>query len=334
MLRLPPFTYVEPRTLSQALKLKVEAGSAGMFVAGGTDLYPNMKRRHQDPTTVISLARIKPLHRRPRVHASTGQRILAPMMSLADVATHKQLRKHYPSVTTGAALISTPLLRNMGTLGGNLCLDTRCTYYNQSYEWRKAIDFCMKKDGAICWVAPSSPRCWAVQSSDLAPVMVALGAEFLLVGPQDERLVPAGRFYHNDGINYLTKQPDELLAEVRLPAPDGWDATYHKLRRRGSFDFPVLGVAAWIQWEGPIVREARIVLGGVASWPQVVPEAAEAITGTDLPDEAVDAAAQAAFRPSKPMDNTDFHLAWRKEMTRVWVRRALLELRERRSRRA
>jgi 4-hydroxybenzoyl-CoA reductase subunit beta len=228
----------------------------------------------------------------------------------------------------------------MGTLGGNLCLDTRCNYYDQSYEWRKAIHFCMKKDGDVCWVAPSSPRCWAVSSSDVAPVMVAIGAEYRLVGPQGERVVPAGRFYHNDGINYLTKQPDEILADVRLPAPDGWDAVYHKLRRRGSFDFPVLGVAAWVKWgkreggrgKGPsdsVIQDARIVLGGVASYPQEVPEAAAALKGLPLTDESIAAAAEAAFRPSKPMDNTDFDLSWRKQMTRVYVRRALEELRTR-----
>ena len=329
MLRLPAFTYLEPRSLAQAIRMKAEAGPTGMYVAGGTDLYPNMKRRHQEPTTVISLARIKALHRKPRTHAATGERVLAPMMTLTALASHRTIRKHYPAVASGAELISTPLLRNMGTLGGNLCLDTRCTYYNQSYEWRKAIDFCMKKDGAICWVAPSSPRCWAVQSSDLAPVMVAMNAQYVLVGPGEERVVPASRFYQNDGINYLSKQPDELLSEVRLPALNGWDATYHKLRRRGSFDFPVLGVAAWVRWEDDRVADARIVLGAVASWPQEVGEAGTAIIGTDLADDAVEAAAQAAFRPSKPMDNTDFHLAWRKEMTRVWVRRALIELRER-----
>jgi 4-hydroxybenzoyl-CoA reductase subunit beta len=234
------------------------------------------------------------------------------------------------AIATAARLVSTPLLRNMGTLGGNLCLDTRCNYYNQSYEWRKAIDFCMKKDGAICWVAPSSPRCWAVNSSDIAPVMVAIGAEYRLVGPQGERVVPAGRFYHNDGINYLTKQPDEILTEVRLPAPDGWDAVYHKLRRRGSFDFPVLGVAAWVRWDGTKVGDATIVLGGVASYPQEVPEAASALRGMTLGAETIAAAAEAAYRPSKPMDNTDFDLSWRKQMTRVYVTRALEELRSRR----
>lgn len=142
--------------------------------------------------------------------------------------------------------------------------------------------------------------------------------------------MPAARFYHNDGINYLTKHPDEILAEVRLPAPDGWDAAYRKLRRRGSFDFPVLGVAAWIKWEGKKVADARLVLGGVASHPQEVPEAAQALRGTDLSDRAIAAAAEAAYRPSKPMDNTDFDLSWRKQMTRVYVTRALEELRQRR----
>jgi 4-hydroxybenzoyl-CoA reductase subunit beta len=295
-----------------------------MFVAGGTDLYPNMKRRHQEPRTVISLMGIAELGKLKGWNVGT-------CVTLSTLANLPSFRHSYPAVARAAALVSTPLLRNMGTLGGNLCLDTRCNYYNQSYEWRKAIDFCMKKDGAICWVAPSSPRCWAVSSSDIAPVMVALGAEYRLVGPQGggERMVPAGRFYQNDGINYLTKQPDEILTGVRLPAPNGWDAVYHKLRRRGSFDFPVLGVAAWIKWNGKKVAEARIVLGGVASWPQEVPEAAAALKGATLTDETIEAAAAAAYRPSKPMDNTDFDLSWRKQMTRVYVTRALEELRAR-----
>jgi len=261
-------------------------------------------------------------------------------MTLSNLIAHQTMRQHYGTVAHAAELVSTPLLRNMGTLGGNLCLDTRCNYYNQTYEWRQAIDFCMKKDGHICWVAPSSPRCWAVSSSDVAPVMVALRADYLLVGPPPggERVVPAARFYQNDGINYVTKQPDEILSAVRLPRPDGWDAVYHKLRRRDAFDFPVLGVAAWVKWqtgngkrETGKVAEARIVLGGVASWPQEVPEAGAALVGTDLSDEGVAAAADAAYRPAKPMDNTDFDLSWRKQMTRVYVTRALVELRRRRA---
>jgi 4-hydroxybenzoyl-CoA reductase subunit beta len=252
-------------------------------------------------------------------------------ITLTELHSHAKVRRHYPALAKAAELVSTPLLRNMGTIGGNLCLDTRCTYYNQSFEWRKAIDFCMKKDGSVCWVAPSSPRCWAVNSSDTAPVTVALGAEFVLVGPDGERVVPAARFFHNDGINYLTKAPHEILTEVRLPSSDGWDATYWKLRRRGSFDFPVLGVAVWVQWESGRVANARIVLGAVASYPFEVSEAAQAIIGSTLDDDVIAAAADAAFRPSKPMDNTDFHLAWRKEMTRNYVGGALEELRGRRA---
>jgi len=320
MLRLPTFHYLQPTTLTEALRMKSDAGPDGMFVAGGTDLYPNMKRRHQEPRTVISLMGIPEL-------TQSNDKSIGPCVTLTALAVRPSGRPDV--IGKAAALVSTPLLRNMGTLGGNLCLDTRCNYYNQGYEWRKSIDFCMKKDGHICWVAPSSPRCWAVSSSDVAPVMVAIGAEYRLVGPEAERLVPAGRFYNNDGINYLTKQPDEILAEVRLPAPNGWDAVYHKLRRRGSFDFPVLGVAAWIQWNGKTVADGRIVLGGVASYPQEVPEAGAALKGGPLSDEAIAAAADAAFRPSKPMDNTDFDLSWRKQMTRVYVKRALDELRAR-----
>jgi 4-hydroxybenzoyl-CoA reductase subunit beta len=335
MLRLPSFTYLQPRTVAEALAMKADAGPGGMYVAGGTDLYPNMKRRHQEPRTVISLMGIPELAGCEMRDAGCA---VGPCVTLSALTSQPAIRQHYDTVAHAAELVSTPLLRNMGTLGGNLCLDTRCNYYNQTYEWRRAIDFCMKKDGHICWVAPSSPRCWAVSSSDVAPVMVALAAHYVLKGPGGERVVPAARFYHNDGINYLTKQPDEILSAVRLPRPGGWDVVYHKLRRRDAFDFPVLGVAAWVRWErgsgkaAPgTVAEARIVLGGVASWPQEVPEAGAALAGSELSDEAIAAAAAAAYRPAKPLDNTDFDLSWRKQMTRVYVTRALVELRERRS---
>jgi 4-hydroxybenzoyl-CoA reductase subunit beta len=324
MLRLPSFTYLQPHTLHEALAMKADAGPQGAFVAGGTDLYPNMKRRQQEPRTVISLMGIPELRRLEGWTVGT-------CITLTELSNLPTFQRSYSVVARAAQLVSTPLLRNMGTLGGNLCLDTRCNYYDQTYEWRKAIDFCMKKDGHICWVAPSSPRCWAVTSSDVAPVMVAIGAEYVLAGPAGERIVPAARFYRNDGIDYLTKQPDEILAAVRLPAPDGWDAVYHKLRRRGTFDFPVLGVAAWIRWDGPRVADARVVLGGVASHPQDIPAVAATLTGTALGDEAIAAAAEAAYRPAKPLDNTDFDLSWRKQMTRVYVQEALVELRQRRA---
>ena len=332
MLRLPRFTLLEPRTVGEAVAMRATAGDDAAYVAGGTDLYPNMKRRQQTPRTVISLARIPEL----RVVTGTPERgmDLGACVSLSAIAADERLRQHYPAVAHAAHTVSTPLLRNMGTIGGNLLLDTRCNYYDQTYEWRKAIDFCMKRDGEICWVAPSSPRCWAVQSSDGVPVAVALGVEVTLTGVGGTRRIPAAALYRNDGIDYLAKEPGELLTTVHLPGSttDGepgvrWRATYRKLRRRDAFDFPVLGVAARVDLAGDgTVRAARIVLGAIASYPVEVPEAAEAIVGTRLDPTAIGAAADAAFRPAKPMDNTDFTLAWRKEMVRVHVQRALEDL--------
>jgi len=325
VLRLPRFQLLQPRTVREAVDARAAAGDDAMYVAGGTDLYPNMKRRQQTPRTVISLARIEALSEISG-SPSAGMHIGAGV-TLARLARHPAIVEHYPAVAHAAALVSTPLLRNMGTIGGNLLLDTRCNYYDQTYEWRKAIDFCMKKDGAICWVAPSSPRCWAVQSSDGAPVAVALGAEVTLVSARGERLIPVEQLYRNDGMSYLSKAPDELLSAYHLPPCGTWRATYHKLRRRGSFDFPVLGVAARVDVapDGTVIA-ARIVLGAIASCPVMPPAVADALVGHRLDAGTIAAAADAAYRPAKPMDNTDFTLGWRKEMVRVYVTRALEEL--------
>ena len=325
MLRLPPFLLLEPRSIDEAIAMRAAGGDDCAFVAGGTDLYPNMKRRQQTPSTLISLGRIAEL-REIAGDATQGMTIGA-CVSLTAVATHPVVSRHYQAVAHAAHTISTPLLRNMGTMGGNLLLDTRCNYYDQTYEWRKSIDFCMKRDGEICWVAPSSPRCWAVQSSDGVPVAVALGAEVTLASARGTRRIPAAALYHNDGIQYLTKAPDELLIAYHLPPVNGWRATYRKLRRRDAFDFPVLGVAARLDLAADgTVNAARIVLGAVASYPMESPEAAAALIGSRLDPSTIGAAADAAYRPAKPMDNTDFTLGWRKEMVRVHVQRALEEL--------
>src|ERR687884_870153 len=239
MLRLPRFTYLEPRSVAEAVRLRTDAGDDAAFVAGGTDLYPNMKRRQQTPRTVIALSRVRELDEisgTPQSGITIGAGV-----PLSRLARHPVISEHYPSVAHAAGVVSTPILRNMGTIGGNLLLDTRCNYYDQTYEWRKAISFCMKRDGEVCWVAPSSPRCWAVQSSDGVPVAVALGAEVTLASARGERRIPAAALYRNDGIDYLTKAPDELLVAYHLPpvgyppqAGVGWRATYHKLRLRVS----------------------------------------------------------------------------------------------------
>jgi 4-hydroxybenzoyl-CoA reductase subunit beta len=214
----------------------------------------------------------------------------------------------------------------MGTLGGNVLLDTRCNYYDQNYEWRQAIDFCMKKDGTICWVAPGSPKCLAVQSADSVPVLIALSATAVLASPEGEREVPLESLYANDGIHYLTKRPEELLTQVVVPKSDGWKASYRKLRRRGSFDFPVLSVGAAVRLDGPRVAEARIVLGAVSSAPLRASRAEAILVGSSFDIAAITEAAEAAAQPSRPMDNTDYSFLWRKEMTSKWVAQALRDL--------
>jgi 4-hydroxybenzoyl-CoA reductase subunit beta len=324
-MRLPKFTYHVPREIPEAVRMMADAGAEGQFVAGGTDLYPNMKRRQQTPRTVISVMRLGELHEITG-DGQKGLRIGASV-TLTDICEHPIINRDYPVVAQAARTISTPILRNMGTIGGNLLLDTRCNYYDQNYEWRKGINFCLKKDGDVCWVAPGSSKCWAVQSSDLVPVMVALGARVRLVSTLGERLVDAAGFYNNDGIDYLHKRPDEMLADIHLPPVNGWRATYKKLRRRGAFDFPVLGVAAALNMSADgTVRDARLVLGGVAPAPIEVKEAGQALIGEPLSEERMQAAAEACYLKARPLDNTDFVMNWRKQMARPYVLRALEEI--------
>src|SRR5688500_14289563 len=199
MMRLPEFTYVPAKTVHEAIRAMADAGPQGMLVAGGTDLYPNMKRRQFEPKTLVGLRSIGDL-RGVRGTARDGVTIGA-CTTLTAVAAHAGVARDYPALAAAAGVVSSPQLRNMGTLGGNVCVDTRCNYYNQTYEWRKAIGFCMKKDGDICLVAPGSDRCWAVSSSDTAPVLWSLGAQLRLHGPDGERVIPMAALYRDDGID-------------------------------------------------------------------------------------------------------------------------------------
>lgn len=260
MLRLPPFEYLAPRTVDEAVEMMTDNGWGAMLVAGGTDVYPGMKRRIFEPNKLVGLRNIEEL-KRLEVGPSLDEGItIGAGLTLTQVSRHPEIVSRYPALATAAELVSTPQLRNMGTIGGNLCVDTRCTYYNQTEPWREALTYCMKKDGEICWVAPGSPRCWAVNSSDTAPVMIALGASARLVGPMGERTIPVQALYNNDGIEYLSKAPNEILVDITVPDATGVRMAYHKLRRRGSFDFPIVGVAVAIrQAEDGTCVEANIV---------------------------------------------------------------------------
>ncbi len=325
MMRLPPFSYLAPRGAKEAARLLGDNGPEAVPVAGGTDLYPSMKRRLVEPTVLVGLrgiGELRELSGSPRKGVEIGG-----LCTLTEISESELLRTAHPSLALAAGLVSSPLLRNMGTIGGNLCIDTRCNYYNQSYEWRQAIDFCMKKLGETCWVAPGSRRCWAVSSSDTAPVFIALGAEVTLVSPEGERRIAVRDLYRRDGIDYVTKRREEILTRIHLPPTNGIRATYLKLRRRSSIDFPILGVAAAVKTASDgAIEWARIVLTAVESAPVEATEAGEFLLGRKLTPEVVQEAARLAYRPSKPLANTDLTHSYIKKMARVYVARALEQL--------
>lgn len=339
MMRAPDFRYHAARSVKDAARALKDGGPGAMLIAGGTDLVPNMKRRQQTPELLIGIRHLRELR---RIRNGKGL-VLGGAVRLSEIAANRKVLRHYPALARAAGLVATPQIRNMGTLGGNICLDTRCTYYNQSAEWRQAINYCMKAPGSngghacaspdgtsICWVATSSPRCWAVSSTDTAPALLALGARITLVSSDGDRDIPLEELFADDGMAYLTKSADEILTAIYLPpVDDAWRSTYWKLRRRGSFDFPVLGVAAAVRiGAGGVVEGARVVLGAVASRPVLVPEAAT-LVGRQLTDEVIESLAGEAAGHATPLDNTDLYYAWRKKMVRQYVAGALRELRER-----
>jgi 4-hydroxybenzoyl-CoA reductase subunit beta len=326
MMRLPRFEYFSPRTIKDAADILAHWGREAQVVAGGTDLWPNMKRRQQTPARVIGLRGIGALH--GVAGSPTAGFSIGAMTSLSAVERDAALADAWPALGRAVRLISTPPLRNMGTLGGNLCLDTRCNYWNQSFEWRKSVDFCLKRDGGVCWVAPGSDRCWAVASSDTAPLLAAIGAEVTLASVDGERRLPVRDLFRDDGIEYLNKRSNEILTAIHVPAKSAaWRATYRKLRRRESFDFPVLGVAAAVRLDGDVVAEARIFVTGAGSKPHDAADAAALLVGRKLGDcDLLSAVADRAARIAKPLDNTDFALGWRKEMARHYVTAALTDL--------
>lgn len=306
--------------------MAADLGPRAMFVAGGTDLFPKLKRRQFEIDTLIGLDFLG-----RAVRNGSDECLIDAGVTLAAAARDEHLKSRFAGYSEAAGLVSSPPLRNAGTTGGNLCVDTRCNYYDMTYEWRKAAGFCLKKDGDICLVAPSSPRCWAVSSSDTAPMAIALGGMVILSGPDGERELPIAALYRDDGIEYLAKQPSEVVTGLRLRASAGTRSAYVKLRRRGSIDFPIAGAAVALVLEGDVVREARVVLTAVASRPLEASVAEDFLKDRRLDPETIREAAELAARPAKPLDNADLSHFWRKRMVRVVVEQALVRVSDQRA---
>lgn len=332
-MRLPKFEYRAARTVAEALEwmgefeggVDKDPAARAMLMAGGTDVLPNMKHKIFTPQVVVGLRSVRAL-RGIAYDPEHGLRIGAGV-PLSEVAASPLVRDHYPALAAAAEVISTPQLREMGTLGGNLCLDTRCNYYNQSEFWRKARDYCLKKGSEICRVAPNGTGCYAVSSCDTAPVLIAFGATVRVASRAGDRIAPVADLYDDDGIHPVRLHEGEVLTDIYLPALEGsWRSTYEKYRVRGAFDFPIVGVAAAARFDGDICVDARLVLQAVATHPMPLPEAEALLRGERWTPELLEAAADVAYKTAHPMDNTSGTIALRRRMVRAYTRRALESL--------
>jgi len=325
VLRLPPYRYHRPATVDDAVALLERHAGDAMVVAGGTDLLPNMKHRLFEPGHLVALKGIGELR---GIREEDGRLRIGAAESLTSVAGDPLVRGRFPALAEAAAHVAGPQLRNMGTLGGNVCLDTRCTYYNQTAFWREALGFCLKKDGTVCHVTKVGKKCVAAHSADTPPVLMVLDASVVLVGPRGTREVPVRDFFLADGIVNTRREADEILTEVRLPLAAARRRTaYAKLRQRKAIDFPLLTVAVSADVDdGGTVRSLEGVVTGLGSRPRELAGWSEAATGRRLDDELLDELAERAHKQCHPLENVIVDAEWRRAMVPVYVRRALERL--------
>lgn len=326
MLRLPRFELRQPTSVAEASRVLAELGPGAVVLAGGTDLLPNMKHELLTPPVVVSLGRIEAL-RGIRVDADRSL-VIGAMTTIADVAASEIVAERAPGLAQAAGLIAGPQLRRAGTIGGNVLLDTRCQYYNQTHFWRTALGFCLKKDGTACHVVTGGSRCVAAAAADTAPALMTLGASLEIEGASGGRVVPVEDFWIADGVLNRRLVPGEILVSIRIPAaPPGHRGAYGKLRERGSLDFPLLGVAARIDLDAEgMVERADLVLTALAAKPRRVAEAAKLRglrPGTPEFDRAVLDVAELARRRCRTLTNLPGDAVWRQDMIPVYVKRTL-----------
>jgi 4-hydroxybenzoyl-CoA reductase subunit beta len=322
-LSLPQFRLLRPRAVDEALAGLAKHAGKIRVLAGGTDLIPSMRQKLFEPECVLDLRGIAELGGiRPQ---SNGSLEIGALTTLSSIEKSPYLREHYPVLTEAAATVASPVLRNMGTLGGNICLDTRCLWYNQSLTWRKGCGFCLKKDGDLCHVAPGGSKCWAAFSGDTPPALLCLNAELEIASPNGKRRIPLQEFYTGDGENYRKLLPNELVTRVFLPAESAdYRGIYRKLRVRGSIDYPLAGVAVVMKRSKGHVTDARIAMTGVNPAPVLVEEAGKMLVGRMVDEALAEAAGDIAARTAKPLTTSALTPEYRREMIRVFTKRAVL----------
>ncbi len=320
MLTLPPFTYHAPATVSEAVALLAEHRGDVKLLAGGTDLLPNMKHRLFTPAHLVGLRSVRGL---AEIAEKDGAVRLGPMVSIARLARDPLVEQRLPSLQAAAQAIAGPQLRQMGTLGGNLCLDTRCVFYNQTAFWRLALGYCLKKDGTVCHVVKAGKRCVAAASNDTAPALLTLGARIRVAGPLGTRDVALADFYFADGVRNLGLQEDEVLTGIEVPSPEaGQRSGFQKLRVREAVDYPSLSVAVSSALDaGGNARWVRVAVSALGARPHLV-GSLESLTGSKLTSAAVAEIGRIAHRQCHPLTNINIDPAWRRDLIPVLVKRA------------
>lgn len=322
---LPQFKLLRPRSLEEAISFLGKQGNNVRVLAGGTDLIPSMRQKLFEPEYVLDirhLSELKGIRQRPGTGAEIGA-----LTTLSAIERDTMLREHYPVLVEAAKTVASPVLRNMGTIGGNICLDTRCLWYNQSLTWRKGCGFCIKKDGNLCHVAPGGTKCWAAFSGDTPPALLCLNAEVEIVGPSGARRILLRDFYTGAGDQYRILQPNELLTRVFLPESSAdYRGTYRKLRIRGSIDYPLAGVAITMKRSNSHVSDARIAITAVNPAPMLVAKAGPLMEGKSIDESLAEAVGELAAKTAKPLTTSALTPEYRREMIRVFTKRAVLAL--------
>lgn len=319
MLPLPAFKLHRPRTLPEAVSMLHRFGADARVIAGGTDLVPNMKHGLVDARALVSLQHVEALR---GIDLVEGALVIGAMTTLDDLAADLRVKEAAPALAEAALAVGGPHHRRMGTLGGNLCLDTRCRYYNQTYFWRSALGFCLKKDGSVCHVVAGGQKCVAAASNDTAPALIALDASIELESVRGKRAVEAKSFYTADGIRNTVIEPDEIVARVTVPVRSGRRSGFDKVRRRNAIDFPLLSVAARADYDGASITSVDVVVSALAARPRRLAAAQKLAPGA-APADVVAALVQASKRECKPLENIEGDAEWRHDMVPLVVGRLL-----------
>lgn len=322
MLRLQPFEIFFPRDLVEATSLLLKHAPSAILCAGGTDLLPNMKHELHEPRAVIHLSQVSDLK---QAHESHDRIVIGAMTTLSELSSNPLIIRYAPSLAKAALQVASPQIRNMGTLGGNICLDTRCLYYNQSHFWREAIGYCLKKCGDTCHVTKTGKRCVAASSNDTATVLMCLDASVEIISEKGMRTVPISEFYVANGEKNTVLADGEILTRVIIPKPNSGVRRregFSKLRNREAIDFSMLSIAVRLDVdENEQIVAGKMTVNALAAKPKSIN--LDWMLGRKMSRQLADEAGEFAKAKCIPLTNICDDPLWRKEMVSVYVKRAI-----------